>query len=238
MSETNNKPTKFLDYEGLQKFWEAINTKFNGLFVTKTELTDSKISDLTVKKSANKNFKPEYNPDLEYNLDIKIKLGTNELEIEDNNIFTASIPVVDRQDRENTPGLITPMMFNELTRTVSKTNSGLMTPDMLEKLENSVQNSILNDSSVSTDETGTYLNLTFEYANGKKGTEKIDVSDLVDVYNPGIGIEVSNSNDISINEEWLSNKVSTLTGASSVTTGDIQIAGGPLANNVNESDTS
>ena len=129
MSETN-KPTKFLDYEGLQKFWGAINIKFNELFVTKTELTESKISDLTVKKSANKEFDPSYNPDLNYNLDIKIKLGTNELEIEDNNIFTASIPVVDRLDRENTPGLITPIMYNELINKnipeVSNTTSGLM----------------------------------------------------------------------------------------------------------------
>lgn len=233
MSETNNKPTKFLDYEGLQIFWEAINTKFNELFATKSELDASKISDLTVEKTVNKDFDPMYNGDLAWNLDIKLKLGTS-----DNNIFTASIPVVDRLDSTNTPGLITPTMYNNLKNIpeVSNTESGLMTPAMLDKLEKSIQNKLLSDSNVLTEDDGnTYLNLTFEYADGNTGTEKINVSTLVDVYNPGEGIDVSDNNDISIDVDWLNGRVSELTGATSTTTTNIQIAGGPLADNVIDS---
>ena len=230
MSETNN-PTKFLDYTGLQRFWEAINTKFDSKYASKTELTDSKIVALQIGKTINKE-----NPNSPLIPTIDIILGTTAVNEANYTKYSTILPIANEVDY----GLMTPDMIKQLNNAtripeVSTENSGLMTPDMLEKLEKSVQNSILDDSSVSTDETGTYLNLTFEYADGKKGTEKIDVSDLVDVYNPGTGIEVSDSNNISINEVWLNGKVSELTKASSVTTGDIQIAGGPLANNVNES---
>ena len=198
---------KFLDYEGLGKFWNVINTKFNKLFATKTELSNSSIVALQIGETVNIE-----NPNSPLVPTIDIILGTTTVGEYNYKKYSTILPIAN----ERNSGLITPSMAikieNAITEvpevpSVTSEKSGLMTPELLDKLNKSIQNRLLNDSSVTTGEDGnTYLNLTFEYSDGSEAVEKINVSDLVDTYIKGEGISIDN-NVISIDNNWINDNI-------------------------------
>lgn len=197
---------KFLDYEGLGKFWNLINTKFTGLFATKTDLSDSKVVAVNIGGIVD-----EKNPNSPLLPTVDVILGTTVTNQVNYSKFSAELPIVS----EKSFGIMTPDMFNRLNSTitdvrelpiVSEETNGLMTPELLDKVKKSIQNKLLNDSSISTEDGNTYLNLTFEYSDGSEATEKINVSDLVDTYIKGEGISIDN-NVISIDNDWINDNI-------------------------------